>query len=120
MILDPKKEKDLEEIKAAIREDYTDDENGVTRAVMAAIAYIKGAIGNDKPSFYMQESETNELINLAILLLTDHYYHAGSATIESQTQNGALREYDLGFNSILLQLKASYLAFKEGDVDAKE
>lgn len=115
MILDSNKKKDLEEIKAAIREDYSDDEVGIKRAVMSAIAYIKGAIGNEKPSFYLQDNETIDLINLAILLLTDHYYHAGSATIESQTQNGALREYDLGFNSMLLQLKASYLAFKEDD-----
>ncbi|MDV4751314.1 head-tail connector protein [Enterococcus avium] len=120
MILDPKKEEDLEEIKAAIREDYTDDDIGVQRSVMSAIAYIKGAIGNEKPSFYLQDNETIDLINLAILLLSDHYYHAGSATIESQTQNGALREYDLGFNSMLLQLKASYLAFKEGDSDEEK
>lgn len=120
MILNPNKEQDLEEIKIAIREDYTDDDNGVKRAAMSAIAYIKGAIGNEKPSFYMQKNETIDLINLSILLLTDHYYHAGSATIESQNQNGALREYDLGFNSILLQLKASYLVFKEGDYDGEE
>lgn len=37
MILDPKKEEDLEEIKAAIREDYTDDDIGVQRSVMSAI-----------------------------------------------------------------------------------
>lgn len=116
MILDPRKKEDLEEIKTAIREDYSDDDDiGIKRSVMSAIAYIKGAIGNKKPSFYLQDNETIDLINLAILLLTDHYYHAGSATIESQTQNGALREYDLGFNSMLLQLKASYLAFKEDD-----
>ncbi|WP_407855585.1 head-tail connector protein [Enterococcus hailinensis] len=120
MILDPKNEVDLDEIKIAIREDYTDDDIGVKRAAMAAIAYVKGAIGNDKPSFYMQKNETIDLINLSVLLLTDHYYHAGSATIESQTQNGALREYDLGFNSILLQLKASYLVFKEGDSSGKD
>ncbi|MGX2946097.1 head-tail connector protein [Enterococcus alishanensis] len=118
MILNPTN--DLDEIKAAIREDFSDDDIGIKRATMAAIAYIKGAIGNDKPSFYLQDNELIELVNLSILLLTDHYYHAGSATIESTTQNGALREYDLGFTSIILQLKASYLVFKEGDTNEEE
>ncbi|MEX1550442.1 head-tail connector protein [Enterococcus sp. C50] len=113
-MLDPNKSEDLEEIKTALREDFSDDVLGIKRATMAAIAYTKGAIGNDKPSFYSQKNEIDDLLNLAILLLADHYYHAGSATIESQTQSGSLREYDLGFNSILLQLKASYLVFKEG------
>jgi uncharacterized phage protein (predicted DNA packaging) len=119
MILDPKNEQDLEEIKEAIREDFSDDDLGIKRSSLAAIAYIKGAIGIDKPSFYLQENETIELLNLAILLLTDHYYHAGSATIETTSASGGLREYDLGFNSILLQLKSSYLVFKEGDADAE-
>ena len=117
MILDHKEKKDLEEIKVAIREDFSDDEIGIRRAAMAAIAYVKGAIGSDKPSFYMQDNETVDLINLSILLLTDHYYHAGSATIETTNSNGGLREYDLGFNSIILQLKTSYLIFKEGGSD---
>ncbi|MDT2648034.1 head-tail connector protein [Enterococcus dongliensis] len=116
MLLNPKNDQDLDEIKIAIREDYSDDDSGINRSAIAAIAYIKGAIGSDKPSFYTQNDETTELINLAIMLLTDHYYHAGSATIESTNQNGALREYDLGFNSILLQLKSRYLVFQEGDI----
>lgn len=120
MILDPKKEEDLDEIKTAIREDFSDDDIGIKRSAMAAIAYIKGAIGSDKPSFYTQDNETIDLINLAILLLTDHYYHAGSATIESQTQNGALREYDLGFTSMILRLKATYLIFEEGAGNEEE
>lgn len=120
MILDPKNEQDLEEIKKALREDFSDDNNGIKRSAAAAIAYIKGAIGQDKPSFYTQDNEIMDLLNLGILLLTDHYYHAGSATIESSGQNGALREYDLGFNSLLLQLKAEYLAFEEGNADEKK
>lgn len=113
MILDPLEEKDLEKIKTAIRED-SDDDLGVQRAALAAIAYIKGAIGRDKPSFYAQDSECVDLINLSIMLLTDHYYHAGSATVESQNVNGTLREYDLGFTSIILQLKVAYLVYEEG------
>ncbi|EOS8095819.1 phage head-tail connector protein [Enterococcus hirae] len=120
MILDPKNDMDLREIKEAIREDYSNDDVGITRATKSAIAYIKGAIGKDKPSFYLQDNETIDLLNLGILLLTDHYYHVGSATIESSNQNGALREYDLGFNSLLLQLKAEYLVFKEGEVIEKK
>lgn len=68
----------------------------------------------------MQDNETIDLLNLGILLLTDHYYHVGSATIESSNQNGTLREYDLGFNSLLLQLKAEYLVFKEGEAIEKK
>lgn len=121
MILDPKKVEDLSKIKTAIREDYSDDDDlGITRAAMAAIAYIKGGIGRDKPSFYAQDGEINDLIDLAIMLLTDHYYHAGSATIESSTATGTLREYDLGFTSIMLQLKAEYLIFKEREGDGDQ
>ena len=42
MILDPKNEQDLEEIKEAIREDFSDDNTGIKRSATAAIAYIKG------------------------------------------------------------------------------
>ncbi|HIA3653992.1 TPA: head-tail connector protein [Enterococcus faecium] len=106
MILDPKT--DLDEIKNALKIDTDDDDVEVSRAAQAAIAYIRGAIGNDKPSFYTQESNTVDLINLAILQLADHYYKARSATV-----SGNLREYDLGFTSLILQLKASYLLFVE-------
>ena len=106
MILDPRM--DLDEIKNALKIDTDDDDVEVSRAAQAAIAYIKGAIGNDKPSFYTQESDTVDLINLAILQLADHYYTARSATV-----SGNLREYDLGFTSLILQLKASYLLFVE-------
>ena len=106
MILDPRM--DLDEIKNALKIDTDDDDVEVSRAAQAAIAYIKGAIGNDKPSFYTQESDTVDLINLAILQLADHYYKALSATV-----SGNLREYDLGFTSLILQLKASYLLFVE-------
>ncbi|MDT2660698.1 head-tail connector protein [Enterococcus hulanensis] len=116
MILDPSKKEDLEQIKSAIRED-SDDDLGVKSAALAAVAYIKGAIGNKKPSFYQQDNDHIHKINLAIKLLTDHYYHAGSATVESQNANGTLREYDLGFTSIILQLKAAYLQFEEDDSD---
>ncbi len=115
MILDPKNEKDLEEIKEAIREDFSDDDVGIKRSASAAIAYIKGAIGKDKPSFYAVDNENTELLNLSILMLTDHYYHARSATIETSNSTGGLKEYDLGFNSLILQLKASYKLFKEAD-----
>ncbi|MBK5028040.1 head-tail connector protein [Enterococcus faecium] len=120
MILNPRDELDLQEIKEAIREDYSNDDIGIMRAARSAIAYIKGAIGNDKPSFYLQDNETIDLLNLGILLLTDHYYHAGSATIESSSQNGVLREYDLGFNSLLLQLKAEYKVFKEEETNEEK
>lgn len=111
MILDPKT--NLNEIKNALKIDTGDDDLEVMRSASAAIAYIKGAIGTDKPSFYMQENETIELINLAILQLADHYYKARSATVESSTAYGTLREYDLGFTSLILQIKASYLLFEE-------
>ncbi|EGP4841526.1 phage gp6-like head-tail connector protein [Enterococcus faecium] len=119
MILDPKNEQDLEEIKEAIREDFSDDNAGVKRSAAAAIAYIKGAIGQDKPSFYETDNDYTDLLNLSILLLTDHYYHARSATIETANATGGLREYDLGFNSLILQLKASYKVFKEGESTEK-
>ena len=106
MILDPKM--DLGEIKNALKIDTDDDDVEVSRAAQAAIAYIRGAIGNDKPSFYKQENDTVDLINLAILQLADHNYNARSATV-----SGNLREYDLGFTSLILQLKASYLLFVE-------
>ncbi|MCH4175893.1 MAG: head-tail connector protein [Streptococcaceae bacterium] len=111
MILDPNK--DLEEIKTALKID-DDDDVEAKRASLAAVSYVKGAIGNDKPSFYTQKD--TELLNLAIIMLADHYYKARSATIESNTMSGTLREYDLGFTSIILQLKGKYLLFKEEGV----
>ncbi|MGM0240244.1 head-tail connector protein [Enterococcus sp. AZ103] len=110
-MLDPNK--DLEELKSALKIEYADDDTEVKRACSAAIAYIKGAIGRDKPSFYTQDNEIDEMLNIAVIMLADHYYKARSATIESTTANGSLREYDLGFTSILLQLKSEYLVYKE-------
>lgn len=85
MILDPKT--DLDEIKNALKIDTDDDDVEVSRAAQAAIAYIRGAIGNDKPSFYTQESDTVDLINLAILQLADHYYKARSATVSGTCES---------------------------------
>lgn len=110
MILNPEFATDLEEIKKAMREDFSEDDTGIRRAANAAIFYIKGAVGVDKSSFYAQDGAVDELINLAILLLADHYYHARSATVESSEK---LQEYDLGFRTIILQIKAHYLAFEE-------
>lgn len=108
---------DLEEIMEEMRID-SDDKTGVKRAVIAATGYIKGAIGKDKPSFYTQkDTETDELLNVALIMLSDHYYTTRSATVESANVSGTLREVDLGFTSIILQLKAAYLSFEEGDVD---
>ena len=76
----------------------------VSRAAQAAIAYIRGLSGMISPLFISKKNETVDLINLAILQLADHYYNARSATV-----SGNLREYDLGFTSLILQLKASYL-----------
>lgn len=114
-MLDPTEENDLKELKSALKIEYDDDDAEVKRACFAAIAYIKGAIGRDKPSFYEQSNEIGELLNLSLIMLADHYYKARSATVESTTANGTLREYDLGFTSILLQLKAEYLVYKEVD-----
>lgn len=102
MILDPAK--DLEEIKVALKIDYDDDDAAVKRSTQAAIEYIKGAIGNDKPLFYTQND--TELLNLAIIMLTSHYYESRNATSES-----AKNEYQLGFTSIILQLKGKYILF---------
>lgn len=118
MILNVENDLDLEEIKIALKIDTDDDDIEVKRAVMAATAYIKGAIGSGKPSFYLQKNETMELINLSIIMFSDHYYKSRSATIESVTANGTLREYDLGFTSIILQLKGKYALFEENDTDA--
>ncbi|MRB67543.1 phage gp6-like head-tail connector protein, partial [Bacillus thuringiensis] len=104
MILDPKNEQDLEEIKEAIREDFSDDNTGIKRSAAAAIAYIKGAIGQDKPSFYETDNDYTDLLNLSILMLTDHYYHARSATIVTANAAGGLGAQDLGLHPLILHL----------------
>lgn len=106
-MLDPKE--NLDEIKLALKIDTDDDDQEVLRASMAAKTYIKGAIGKDKPSFYEDEEYLDQL-NLSMIMLADHYYKARSATMEAGKK---LIEYDLGFNSLLLQLKASYRCYEE-------
>ncbi len=116
LMLDP--EIDLENIKVALKIDTDDDDLEVKRAVRSAIAYVRGAVGKDKPSFYTSlDDDDMEQLNTAILMMSDHYYKARSATIESSNAYGSLREYDLGFTSILLQIKASYLSYKESEED---
>lgn len=108
-------ENDLEAIKGYMKLDYDDDDAEITRSVMAAKSYLKGAIGDDKPSFYESEDkELDEQLNLAMLMLADHYYNARSATVESSSAKGTLRKFDFGLESLLLQLKAKYRLFKEG------
>lgn len=110
-------DKDLEKIKMAMKVDHDDDDDGVKRAYSAAIASVKGAIGRDKPSFYDKHyhSEVNELIDTAVIMMANHLYNAASATVESANVSGTLREYDLGYTSLITLLKAEYRVFKEDD-----
>ncbi|API89431.1 hypothetical protein BKP56_09270 [Marinilactibacillus sp. 15R] len=108
---------DLEEIKISMKIDTDDDDVDVKRAFNTAVASMKGAIGRDKPSFYTQNDEINDLLNTAAIMLADHFYKTRSATIESGNVNGTLREYDLGYTSLLLLLKAEYKVFEEGVSD---
>ncbi|WP_321389054.1 head-tail connector protein [uncultured Enterococcus sp.] len=110
-------EKDFEEIKIAMKIDHEDDDGGVKRAFISAVATVKGAIGRDKSAFYDQDTDIVELINTAVIMMANHYYDAASATIESSTANGTLREYDLGYTSIISLLKAEYKVFKEGETN---
>lgn len=120
-MLDVSKNDDLETIKGFLKLDYNDDDIEIKRAWVAALSYLKGAIGNGKPSFYNGENiELDEQLNLAVLMLTDHYYNARSATIESNNANGTLRKFDYGLESLLLQLKGKYLVFKEGVSNGSE
>ncbi len=115
MLLDPKNPDDLEEIKVALKIDTDDDDREVERSYSSAVYYVKGSIGRDKPSFYEQSDDIGELISLAVLQLADHYYKTRSATLETNTTTGSVREFDLGFTTIIIQLKAAYRSYQEGD-----
>lgn len=76
----------------------------------AAEAMIQGAVGAQKPEFY----KGNKLYEMAVVMLTDHFFKNRSATT-----TGNIKETPLGVQSIILQLKPAYRLFKGGgDSDA--
>lgn len=103
-------EDNLSEIKNSLRIDHTEDDFIVKLALKSAIDYLKTAIGNDKPSFF----NNNAKFDLATLMMTDHFYKNRSATFGSKF-DGEIIETSRGITSIILQLKADYSVFKEGD-----
>lgn len=99
-----------DDIKNSLRIDHGEDDFIIELALNSAISYLKSAIGNEKPTFYIG----NPKFDLATLMMTDHYYKNRSATFASKF-DGEIVETDLGITSIILQLKADYLTFKESD-----
>lgn len=106
-------EKDLEVIKNSLRIDHTEDDFIVKLALNSAIDYLKTAIGDGKPSFFVDNSK----FDLATLMMTDHFYKNRSATFGTKF-DGEIIETDRGITSIILQLKADYSYFKEVNEDA--
>lgn len=112
-LLDPKK--DLDKIKNALKVDSDDDDVEVTRAAMASIAYVKGAVGK-KREFYNQLSEESiELLNETILMMAEQYYYSRTAL-----NNENVNTFTIGFTSSLLQLKAAYARFMQKSGDTNE
>lgn len=113
-MLNPHKQEDLESAKISLRIDYSDDDQLIKSCMVAAIGYLKGAIGKDKPSFYLQDDdELTEKLNMALLMLTDHYFQLRTVEVE-----GSGREPHFGITSIILQLKGDYLLYQEVVPDA--
>lgn len=113
-MLNPNDSTDLEKAKISLRIDYSDDDQLIKSCMVAAIGYLKGAIGKDKPSFYLQDdNELAEKLNMALLMLTDHYFQLRTVEVE-----GSAREPHFGITSILLQLKGDYLLYQEVVPDA--
>lgn len=92
----------LENIKLSLRIDGDDDDTLIKLCAESSFAYLKNAIGPDE-DFYKNNSQ----VELAIVMLTDHYYRVRSAT---QDGKGAI-EPSLGIQSLILQLKPSYSQF---------
>ncbi|MEG0285041.1 MAG: head-tail connector protein [Vagococcus sp.] len=92
----------LENIKLSLRIDGDDDDALIKLCAESSFAYLKNAIGPDE-DFYKDNSQ----VQLAIIMLTDHYYRVRSAT---QDGKGAV-EPDLGTKQIILQLKPAYSQF---------
>lgn len=106
-------EENKDDIKNSLRIDHAEDDFIIELALNSAIDYLKSAIGNGKPTFFSD----NAKFDLATLMLTDHYYKNRSATFGTKF-DGEIIETDLGMTSIMLQLKADYLTFKESEASA--
>lgn len=95
---------DISNIKQALRIDTDADDELLKALYLAASDYIKGAIGDEIEGFY----DNNPRFNLAVLMLTDHYYKTRSATSEK-----TLQEVPFGVTSLILALKGEYYVLQD-------
>lgn len=90
---------DLDKLKLSLRIDSTDDDQLLELLMAGASDYIKGSIGNKVQGFY----DNNSRFDIAVILLTDHYYKTRSATDETE-----LKKVPFGVETLILQMKGDY------------
>ena len=101
---------DLNLLKLSLRIDTSDDDQLLGILMAGASDYIKGAIGDKVPGFY----DNNSRFDLALMILTDHYYKTRSATDEID-----LKEIPFGVKTLILQLKGDYYyALQQSSTDS--
>lgn len=99
---------DLASLKNRLAIDSDVFDNLLETAMRAAEMKIKGAVGTDE-DFY----NDNDLYELGVIMLTDHYFKNRSATTTK-----SMVETPLGVTDLILQLKAKYSVFEERKDDS--
>lgn len=102
---------DLTHLKQAIAIDTDVFDDVLTLSMKAAERYIQNAVGTEYLDFY----QNNDLYDLAVIQLTDHYFKTRSATTEKGTE---VTLY--GLSSIILQLKPLYRIYVQKQETSEE
>ncbi|MBS1007787.1 head-tail connector protein [Leuconostoc suionicum] len=92
----------LDNLKISLRVDSTADDDLLKAYILAAINYIKNAIGTDDDKFY-DDNNISSLVDVATIALASGYY-----TFRTSLSLVQACPVDLATNSIIAQLRGSY------------
>ncbi|MCT8395191.1 phage gp6-like head-tail connector protein [Weissella soli] len=92
----------LEDLKSSLRVDSEADDKLLSGYILAALQYIKNAIGTENDAFYADASVTT-LVDIATIALASGYY-----TFRTSLSLVQAFPVDLATNSIIAQLRGNY------------
>lgn len=90
----------LEEMKNFLRVDHDFDDKFIELTMKSSMKYVKNAITSEENNSFFED---NELYDLAVFMLTGHWYEKKVAAVEKP-----LSEIPFGVISIIQQLRGMY------------
>jgi len=108
----------LDQLKLSLRlsdDEAAEDSTILSRNLVAAENYVKGAVGTELTDFYDRE-DVQTLYEIVVISIASAYY-----TYRSASMTGRVNNVNLTSNSIIAQLRGKYAkAMEEVDADGSE